>query len=96
MKDRVTAVDGPFSKMATALTLATRSAVEEWSENCQQYLTRGLQNVLLDVEDRFTGPEMPEAQREKLRDSLELILPQIEDVYENQIPALIEGCKEWA
>lgn len=96
MKKDVTNRNGPFGKFATGLTIEFKHAVERWVDKIEDLLNNGLESVLGDVDGHFIGPEMPEEERNELRESLKLMMPQIDDVFETKIPLLIEGCKEWA
>lgn len=96
MHDSITDKSGPFLKMGNGVRKVYKAAVEDWAVQVEESLRSSLEQVLADIDVRFIGPEMPEEERNELREGLKSILPDIYNVYEQCIPRLIEGCKEWA
>lgn len=97
MHDRITSRAGPFLKLGNHVRRDFKAAVEKkWVVDIEESLRASLEEVLADIDVRFIGPEMPEEDRNELREGLKSILPGIYDIYEQRMSRLIEGCKEWA
>lgn len=95
MHDEITDKTGPLLKMSNGMRKAFKAAAQKWVEDIEESLRDSLEEVLRDIDIRFIGPEMPEEERNELREELKSMLPEIYDVYEQRIPRLIQGCREW-
>jgi len=96
MQERVSAKDGPFAKMANGLRTEIRQLLEDWFGEIEDHLYRALRDVLADLDLRFVGPEMPEVERSKLRESLKVLMPDIQKEFDDELPKLLQQCRKWA